>query len=89
MSSIAHVTPFLNKTSISKSFCSLRSGFQRAILDASNFFLVLAIFGVFEITDHVRQWFMLHQNCFYGSELLVGLLCSFHLTSASLLVSPI
>ena len=83
-----YVTPFLNKTSLSKSFCSLRSGFQRAIYDASKFFLVLAFFGAFEMTAHVKQWLMLLQRSFDGSELLVGLLCSFHLTSALRLVSP-
>ena len=31
------VTPFLNKTSLSKSFCLLRSGFLRAIYDAFKF----------------------------------------------------
>ena len=54
MSIITHVTPFLNETSISKSFCSLRSGFQRAIYDATKFFLVVAFFGAFEMTAHVK-----------------------------------
>ena len=40
------MTPFLSKTSLSKSFCSLRSGFRRAIYDASKFFLVLAFFDI-------------------------------------------
>ena len=38
------MTPFLNKTSLSKSFSLLRSGFQRLIYDASKFVLVLAFF---------------------------------------------
>ena len=41
------------------------------------------------MTVHIKQWLMLLPKCFYGSELLVGLLCSFHLTSALRLVSPI
>ena len=75
-----NVTPFLNKTSLSNSFCSLRSGLQRAIYDDSKFFLVLGFFGAFEMTVHVKRWLMLRLMCFDGSELLVGLLCSFHLT---------
>ena len=51
------ISLFLNKISLPKSFCSLRSVFQRAMYDASNFFLVLAIFEAFERTDHVKQWF--------------------------------
>ena len=51
---LLYVTPFLNKTSLSKSFCSLRLGFQRAIYDASKFFLVLAFFGAFEMTAQVK-----------------------------------
>ena len=38
---LLYVTPFLNKTSLSKSFCSLRSDFQKAISDVFKFFLVL------------------------------------------------
>ena len=38
---IALCDTFLNKISISKSFCALRWGFQRAIYDASKFFLAL------------------------------------------------
>ena len=71
-----------NKTSFSKSFCSLRSNFQTAIYDTSKFFLVLAFFGAFEMTVHLKHWLMLLQRCFDDSELLVGLLCSFYLTSA-------
>ena len=37
---LLYVTLFLNKTSLSKSFCLLRSGFQRAMYDASKFVLV-------------------------------------------------
>ena len=48
------MTPFLNKTSFSKSFCLLRSGFQSAIYDASKFLLVVAIFGAFKMTAHVK-----------------------------------
>ena len=83
-----YVTPFLDKTDLSKSFCLLRLGFQRAIYDASKFLQVLAFFGAFETTAHAKQWLMLLQRCFHGSQLLVGLLCSFHLTSALRLVSP-
>ena len=67
--------------------CSLRSGFHKAIYAASKFFLVLALFGAFEITVHVKQQLMLLRRCFDGSELLVGLLCSFHITSSLRLVS--
>ena len=81
------VTPFLNKSNPSKSFCSLRLGFQRAIYDVSKFFLVLAFFGDFEMITHVKQRLMLFRKCFDGSELLVGLFCSFHVTSALRLVS--
>ena len=35
-------------------FCLLRSGFQRAIYDASKFFLVLAFFGAFEMKTQVK-----------------------------------
>ena len=84
---IHYVTPFLNKTTLSKSFCSLRSGFQRAIYDASKFSLVLAFYRAFETIAHVKQWLMLFRRCFDDSEILVGLLCSFHLTSALRLVS--
>ena len=83
-----YVRPFLNKSSLSKSFCSLRLGFQRTICDAPKLFLVLVFFGTFEMTAHLKLWLMLRQRCFNGSELLVGLLCSFHLTSALRLVSP-
>ena len=62
------VTPFLNKTSLSQSFCLFRSGLQRAINDTSKFFLVLTFFWTFEITAHAKQWFMLHRRCFDGSE---------------------
>ena len=56
--------PFLNKASLSKSFGSLRSAFQRAIYDVSKFFLVLAFFGEFEMTPHVIYWLMLLRRCF-------------------------
>ena len=49
-----YVTTILNKTSLSKSFWLLKSGFQRAIYDASKFFLVLPFFGAFETTAHVK-----------------------------------
>ena len=47
-------------------------------------FTVLAFFGAFKMTVHVKQ--LLLQRCFDGSELLVGLICSFHLTFALQLV---
>ena len=72
------------KTSLSKSLCSLRSGFLRAIYDASKFSLVLAFFGAFEMKPHVKQWLTLRRRYFDDSELLVGLLCSFHLASKCL-----
>ena len=53
---LLYVTPFLNKTSLSKFFCLSRSGFHKAIYDAFTFFLVLAFFGAFEMTIHVIQW---------------------------------
>ena len=84
---LLYVTPILNKTSLSKSFCLLRSGFHKAIYDVFMFFVVLAFSGAFEITIHVKQWSILLRNCFDDSELLVGLLCSFHLTYALHLVS--
>ena len=42
----------------------------------------LTIFEAFEIKVLVKQWAILIRRCFDISELLVGLLCSFHLTSA-------
>ena len=59
-----YVTPFLNKASLSKSFYSLRLGFQRAIYDGSKFFLVLPFFGSFEMKANVKQWLMLLRRCF-------------------------
>ena len=76
-----------NNISLSESFCSLRSGFHRAIYDASTFFLLLVFFGAFETIVHVRQWPILFRRCFNSSKLLVELLWSFHLTSALRLVS--
>ena len=63
------------------SFCLLRSGFQRAIYHAFNFFLLLAFFGAFEMIVHVKQWLMLLQRYFHVPEILVGLLFSSHPTS--------
>ena len=40
------------------------------------------------MTTHVKQPLMLLQRCFDDSKLFVGLLCSFRLTSALPLVSP-
>ena len=56
--------------------------------NASKFYLVLAFFGVFEMTTQVKQWLMLLRGCLSGSDFLVGLLCSFHLTSALHLATP-
>ena len=39
------------------------------------------------MTAHVKQWLMLLRRGFDGSELIIELLCSFHLTSALRLVS--
>ena len=50
--------------SLSKSLCSLRSGFQRAIYDAPKFFLTLAFSGAFEMTAHVKWWLMLFSKVF-------------------------
>ena len=65
--SLPFITPFLNKTSLSNSFSLLRSGFHRAIYDASKFLLVLAFFlsiwnnipcqTVADIVSKVFQWF--------------------------------
>ena len=65
--SLPYITPFLNKTSLSNSFSLLRSGFHRAIYDASKFLLVLAFFlsiwnnipcqTVADIVSKVFQWF--------------------------------
>ena len=82
------MTPFLNKASLLKSFCLLKSGFQRAVYDASKFFLVLAFLGAFEITVHAKRWLMFLKRCFGGSEILVELFCLFHITSTLRLVSP-
>ena len=84
-----YVTPFLNKTSLSKSDCSFKSGFNNAIYDASRFFLVLVFFGAFDKIDHVKECSMLFLRCFDGSDFSVGLLCSPHLVNALRLVSPI
>ena len=70
----SYVTQFLNKTSFSK---------------FSMFILALALFEAFEILVCVKQWSILWRRCFDGSELSVGLLCSFHLTLVLCLVSPI
>ena len=64
--------PFLNKTSLSKLFCWLRSGFQKTVYNASKFFVVLAYLGAFEITADIKQLLMLLRRCFNGPELLVG-----------------
>ena len=45
------ITLFLNKTSLSKSFCSLRSSFQIARYEVIP---GLRIFGAFEMTAHVK-----------------------------------
>ena len=79
---VINYAPFLNKISLSKSICLLRSVFNIAIYDACKFFLLLAFLGAFEITVHVKHWLILFGWCFDGSELLFKLLCSFHLTSA-------
>ena len=78
----------ISNTSISKSFCSLRSSFCRTIYDALKFVLVLTFFGAFATVVHMKQWSMLLRRCFGSSELLVGLICSFDLTFALHLVSP-
>ena len=60
------MTPFLNKSGLSKTFCSFRTGFQRAIYHASN--LVVAYFfwsiwydsqfkTVIGVTLKVSRWF--------------------------------
>ena len=66
-------TPFLNKTSLSKSFCLLRSDFQRVIFNVSMFFPALAFYGAFEIIVHLKQWSIFFQISSDGSELSVGL----------------
>ena len=50
---------FLNKASLSRSFCSLRSGFHKAIYDTAEFFLFLTVLGAFGMIAHVNQWSML------------------------------
>ena len=40
-----HVTPFLKRVNISKSFCSVKVGFNNAIYDASKFRLTSEIWG--------------------------------------------
>ena len=40
------------------------------------------------MTTHVKPWLVLLRRYFEGSELLVGLLCSFHLASVLRLASP-
>ena len=82
-----YVTIFLNKTSLSKSFCLLTSGLYK--YDASKFFLALAVFVSIEKINHVKQWPILFQRCLNGSELLDELLYSFCLTSALHLVIPV
>ena len=64
------------------SFCLLKSGFQRAIIWCFQFLPGLRIFGALDIIVHVKEWLMLLQRYFHGSEILVVLLCSFHPTSA-------
>ena len=39
----------------------------------------LSFFGSFEIIVHVKQWSILFRRCFDGPELLIGLLCLFHI----------
>ena len=80
--SLLYVTTFLNKIIPTKFLCSLRSSFHRAIYDSSKFCLVLSLFVATEIIAHAKQWSILFRRCVDGSKLLIGLLCSFHLTSA-------
>ena len=54
MSLIALCDTISKKNSLSKSFCSLGSGFHRAKYDASKFFLVLPFLGAVEIIVHLK-----------------------------------
>ena len=53
--SFIHVTPFLNKTRVLNSHCSFRSGFNKAINEASKFFLVLLFLDACDITVQVKE----------------------------------
>ena len=56
---LLYITSFLNKISLSNSFCSLRSGFPRARYNGYKFFLVLVFFEAFETIPPVKQWSVL------------------------------
>ena len=86
---IAHVTLFLKKISLSRSFCSLRSGFHKATYDTFKFFLVLSFLEALTIIALVKQ-FVLFRKCFKGplASFNFTLLCSFHPNSTLHLVSP-
>ena len=57
MSLILFVIPFLNKSSLLKSFCLLRAGLQRPICDALKYFVVSTCFGALEMTANIKKWF--------------------------------
>ena len=61
---LLYVISFQN--SISKSLCSVGSGFQRTIYDASKFFQVLLIFNTFETKVHIKQQSVLSLRCKYS-----------------------
>ena len=58
---LPYVTPFLNKTNLSKSFCLLRSGFQRPIYDKRAMYL----FNLEHILLLVLLFLMLNLNQVY------------------------
>ena len=65
-----YVRPSLNKSSLSKFFCLLRLGFQRALYDASKFFLVLAFFGAFESYHLVNDDGLYDRKAFYKVKIV-------------------
>ena len=74
------MTPFLSKTSLLLSFLLLRSGFYRVTYDASKFFLALALFWSIYSNGPCKTVVDIIWKVSDGSQLLVVLLCSFHLT---------
>ena len=57
------------QNSISKSLCSVGSGFQRTIHDTSKFFQVLLIFNTIEMKVHIKQQSVLSLRCKYSFDL--------------------
>ena len=64
-----HVTPFLKRfNSLERTWSQLRLGLNRAIKEASKFFLVLVIIDAVDKIDHLNVCVGNFIKCFDGSE---------------------